>query len=142
MGKSRIARIGDKFYDLGTANKSFLQVAKDLKTLGIKNYYFMLEIYDWSLINVNPFAVDKDGNTTLSKDQISRIMIECARNPWYYLREISRIPDQGGTSIPYKANRGNIAQAWCIWKGIDSWLCLPRRIKAIAKSRNRLEKPL
>lgn len=124
---SRIAKIGDKFYDLGTGNKTFSQVAKDLKTLGIKNFYFMLELYDWSLINVDPFAVDKDGNTTLTKDQISRIMIECARNPWYFLREIVRIPDQGGTSIPYKANRGNIAQAWCIWKGLDSWLCLTRQ---------------
>ena len=44
MAKGRIAHIGDKYYDLGTGNKSFLQVAKDLKTLGIKNYYFMLEI--------------------------------------------------------------------------------------------------
>ena len=91
MAKGRIAHIGDKYYDLGTGNKSFLQVAKDLKTLGIKNYYFMLEIYDWSLINVDPFAVDKNGNTTLTKDQVTRITIECARNPWYFLREISRI---------------------------------------------------
>ena len=124
---ARIAKIGNKYYDIGTSNKSFLQVAKDLKTLGIKNYYFMLEIYDYSLIDVDPFACDKNGNTTLTKDQISRIMLECARNPWYFLREISRIPDQGGTSVPYKANRGNIAQAWCIWKGLDSWLCLPRQ---------------
>ena len=124
---ARIAKIGNKYYDIGTSNKSFLQVAKDLKTLGIKNYYFMLEIYDYSLIDVDPFACDKNGNTTLTKDQISSIMLECARNPWYFLREISRIPDQGGTSVPYKANRGNIAQAWCIWKGLDSWLCLPRQ---------------
>ena len=130
---SRIAKIGNRFYDLGTANKSFLQVALDLKTLGIKNYYFMLELYDLSLVNVNQFAVDKNGNTTLSKDQISRIMIECAKNPWYYLREICRIPDQGGTAVPYKANRGNIAQAWCIWKGLDSWLCLPRQKYIVAK---------
>ena len=127
MATSRINRIGTKFYDIGTPNKSFLSVAKDLKTLGRKNYYFMLEIYDISLININPFAHDKDGHTTLTRDQISRIMTECARNPWYFLREISRIPDQGGTSVPYKANRGNIAQAWCIWKGLDSWLCLPRQ---------------
>ena len=124
---SRIAKIGNKFYDLGTSNKTFLQVAKDLKTLGHKNYYFMLEIYDYSLINVDPFQCDKDGHTTLSKDQISRIMNECARNPWYFLREIVRIPDQGGTTIPYKANRGNIAQAWCMYHGLDSWLCLPRQ---------------
>ena len=124
---SRIAKINGRYYDIGTSNKSFLQVAKDLKTLGIKNYYFMLVIYDYSLIDVNPFACDKNGNTTLTRDQISRIMLECTRNPWYYLRELARIPDQGGTSVPYKANRGNIAQAWCIWKGIDSWLCLPRQ---------------
>ena len=75
---ARIAKIGNKYYDIGTSNKSFLQVAKDLKTLGIKNYYFMLEIYDYSLIDVDPFACDKNGNTTLTKDQISRIMLECA----------------------------------------------------------------
>ena len=126
---ARLARKGGKIYDTGTSNKSFLQVASDLKTLGIKNYYFMLEIKDPTLINVDPFAIDeKTGKTSLTKDQVSRIMIECRNNPWYYLREIARIPDPGGTSVPYLANRGNIAQAWCIWKGLDSWLCLPRRI--------------
>jgi hypothetical protein len=125
--KARVAKIGNRLYDLGTANKSFLQVAMDLKTLGIKNYYFMLEIYDYSLVNVNPYAVDKEGHTTLTQDQVSRIMTECMRNPWYYLREIARIPDPGGTAVPYEANRGNIAQTWCIWKGLDSWLCLRRQ---------------
>ena len=125
---ARLARKGGKIYDLGTSNKSFLQVASDLKTLGIKNYYFMLEIKDPTLINVDPFDIEeKTGKTSLTKDQVSRIMIECRNNPWYYLREIARIPDPGGTSVPYLANRGNIAQAWCIWKGLDSWLCLPRR---------------
>jgi hypothetical protein len=126
--KSRIARINNRFYDLGTGNKSFLKVARELKMVGIKNYYFMLEIIDVSLINIDPYQVDKDGHTTLTKDQISRIEVECCRNPWYFLREISRIPDQGAGSIPYKANRGNIAQAWCIFHSIDSWLNLPRRI--------------
>ena len=125
---NRINRINGKYYDLGTGNTSFLQVAKDLKRLGIKNFYFMLEICDYSLININPHAVDKDGHTTLSRDQISRVLTECARNPWYYLREICRIPTQGGSTVPYKANRGNIAQAYCILHGIDSWLCLPRRV--------------
>ena len=118
---NRIKRIGNKFYDVGTANKSFLQVAKDLKSLGIHNYYFMLEIYDYSLVNIDPCA------TNLTRDQISRIMTECTRNPWYYLREVCRIPDQGGVGIPFKANRGNIAQTWLTLHGIDSWLCLPRQ---------------
>lgn len=127
MASARIAQIKGRFYDLGTPNKSFLQVAKDLKTVGVKNYYFMLEIYDYSLINVDPYAVDSNGHTTLTRDDVSRIMTECYKNPWYYLREIARIPDPGGTAVPYLANRGNIAQAWCIWKGLDSWLCLPRQ---------------
>lgn len=123
----RIARIKGKLYDFGTANKSFLQLAKDLQTLGIENWYFMLEINDISLTKVDPFAADKEGHTTLSKDQVTRIMMELYINPWYYLREIARIPDPGGVSVPYKANRGNIAQAWCFIHGIDSWLCLPRQ---------------
>ena len=125
--RARIAKIGNKYYDLGTTNKSFLKVAKDLKTLGIRNCYFMLEIYDYSLIDINPHQCDEQGNCNLSKDQVSRIIMECMRNPWYFLREVVRIPEPGGAPVPYKANRGNIAQAWCMWKGIDSWLCLPRR---------------
>ena len=124
---NRIARLNNHYYDIGTTNKSFLQVAKDLKQAGIKNCYFMLEIYDISLVNVDPYSVDKDGKSNLTKDQISRIINECIRNPWYYLREISRIPDQGGGGIPYKANRGTIAQTWYFLHHIDSWLSLPRQ---------------
>ena len=53
---------GDKFFDTGTSNVSFLQLAMDLKTLGVKNYFFMLEIVDISLVHVNPYAVDDKGN--------------------------------------------------------------------------------
>ena len=136
MNKSRIAKVKGKLYDIHTNNKSFLKVAKDLQTVGINNALFMLEIKDPSVLSIDPYQCDKDGHTTLSRDQISRVMTECARNPWYFLREIVRIPDQGGTAVPYRANRGNIAQAFCIWKGYDSWLCLPRQqgktISAIA----------
>lgn len=118
---SRLKRLKGKIYDLGTPNKSFLQVASDLKKLGIKNFYFMLELCDPSLVGVDPYAPN------LTKDTISRIMTECSRNPWYYLREISRIPDQGGSGVPYKANRGNIAEMWCFLHGIDSWFCIPRQ---------------
>lgn len=135
---SRIAKINGKYYDKKTNNKSFLKVATDLKKVGIKNYYFMLEIKDVSLVGIDPYAVDeKTGKTKLTKDQIKRIMIECSRNPWYYLREICRIPESGQKNgVPYRANRGNIAQTWCILHGYDSWLCLPRQqgktISAIA----------
>lgn len=124
---TRLKRIGGKIYDFGTANRSFLQLARDLRTLGITNCYFMLELKDPGLVNINPYAKDEHGNCTLTNEQIDRILLECKLNPWYYLREVCRIPDQGGTAVPYRANRGNIAQAWCIWKGYDSWLCIPRQ---------------
>ena len=119
---NRIKRIKNRYYDTGTKNKSFLQVAKDLNKLGIKNYYFMLEIKDYTLVDVDPYSPN------LTQDQVYRIMTECTRNRWYYLREICRIPSPGGVGVSFKANRGNIAQTWCVLHGIDSWLCLPRRI--------------
>lgn len=127
MGR-RIISYNGRYYDFGTQNTSFLNVAKDLRTREIKNWYFMLEIKDPSLIHIDPYAVDSNGETTLTKDQIMRITTECLHNMWYYLREIARIPTPGITGgIPYIANRGNIAQAWCLLRGIDSWLCLPRQ---------------
>ena len=115
-------------YDFETPNLSWRQLAKDLKTLGVKEWYFMLEIFDPEVLNINPYSVDSEGKCNLTKDQISRVLTECRRNPWYYLREVARIPSPGNPNgIPYKANRGNIAQAWCILHGIDSWLCLPRQ---------------
>ena len=127
--RARIKRINGRLYDTMTPNKSFLKLAKDLKTLGIKNWYFMLEIFDISLCTVDPHAIDKrTGKTSLTKDEMQRIHIECRRNPWYYLREVVRIEDPGNPNgVPYKANRGNIAQAWLFLHGIDSWLCLPRQ---------------
>lgn len=126
MGRIKI--FGGRYYDIGTSNISFLEVAKDLKTVGVKNWYFMLEIKDYSLVGVDPHAADKDGKCTLTRDQIERIHLECRRNPWYYLRECARIPDPGNPlGVPYKANRGNLAQAWAFFHGIDSWLCLTRQ---------------
>lgn len=129
IGKKRIISVNGKLYDTGTSNKSFLQVAMDLNTLGVNEWYFMLEIKDPSLINVDPFAVNEEtGEPALTKDQISRITIECVHNIWYYLREIVRIPSAGAPEgVPYIANRGNIAQTWCLLHGLDSWLCLPRQ---------------
>lgn len=125
---ARLKRINNKIYDIGTANISWLQLASDLKELGVKNWYFMLELKDPSLIAIDPYKCDDNGNCTLTRDEIARVVTECRRNPWYYLREVARIPDPGNPKgIPYRANRGNIAQAFLFLHGIDSWLCLPRR---------------
>lgn len=117
----RIKRINGKFYDFGTSNKSFLQLAADLKKVGIKNYFFMLEICDPNVAYLDPYKPN------ITAHEVAMITTEITRNMWYYIREVARIPDQGGVPVPYLANRGNIAQAWCFKNGIDSWLNLPRQ---------------
>lgn len=116
-----VVRKGNKYYHIGTKNKSFLEVSRDLKELGIKNHYFMLELKNPNVANLDPYS------DNLTIEQISDIINECMVNPWYYLREVARIPTDGGVPIRYKANRGNIAQAWCLLHGVDSWLVLPRQ---------------
>lgn len=106
-------------YDMSTSNKSFLQVAKELRNSGVENWYFMLVVHDESLIDIDPFDTSE-----LTDVQKIKIVRECIWNPWYYLREVCRIPDPSDPNgVPYKATRDNIAQAWCIYHGLDSWLC-------------------
>lgn len=116
MGRSYI-------YDVNTPNISFIQTAVDLKKLGIKNNMFFLKLYDPSLQGVDPFS------PFISDDLILRIVNECIVNPWYFLRECVRIPDQGNTAgISYQLNRANLASAWCLLHGIDNYLVIPRQI--------------
>ena len=113
-------------YDIYTSNISFLQVAKDLKELGVENNKFFLKLYDQSLIGVNPYSA------ALSKDTIARIQNECIRNPWYFFREIARIPDEGGSLGPgsgrvFQLNRANLAAIYCFLNHIKFYLVIPRQ---------------
>lgn len=109
--------------DINTRNLSFIQTAVDLKHLGIKNNMFFLRLYDPSLRGVDPYDPD------LTEDQVFRIINECIVNPWYYLREVARIPDQGNTAgIPYQLNRANLAATWCFLHNLDHYLVIPRQI--------------
>lgn len=113
------------FYDTETTNISFLQIAADLKRLGIKNNMFFLRLYDRGLQGIDPHGPI----TAMSNELCQRIMAECIRNPWYYLREVCRIPDQGNSNgIPYKLNRANLAATWCFVNNIDHYLTIPRQV--------------
>ena len=109
-------------YDTETKNLSFLQTSNDLRRLGIKNNKFFLKLYDKSLQGVDPYA------SYISEEMVYRIITECIRNIWYFLREICRIPDNGGGGRPYELNRANLAITWCYANNIDHWVDIPRQI--------------
>ena len=122
--KSRIVKLNGKYYDFGTKNKSFLITANELRTLGINNWYFMLEIKypQFNISDIDPF------DPNLTPDQIGKIHIESAANLWYWLREIAPIPAQGSPK-PYSLvlTRASCAATWCYIHGIDFLLCQPRQ---------------
>ena len=112
--------------DVNTKNLSFIQTAKDLQNLGVKNNKFFLKIFDPKLIGVDPYS------PALTREQIQRIIVEVMRNPWYYLREIARIPEQGsaqgpGSGTPFQLHRGNLAAIYCFLNNINLYLVIPRQ---------------
>jgi hypothetical protein len=108
-------------YHINTRNISFLQTARDLKALGIKNNMFFLKLYDESLEFVDPH------NPNLPHEMALRVLNECIVNPWYFLRECVRIPEQGGNGIPYQLHRANLAATYCFLMGLDHYLVIPRQ---------------
>ena len=113
-------------YDFKTKNKSFLNLYNDLYKLGIKNNKFFLKIYDPDLIGVDVY------NQILPLDMQMKVLLEIMINPWYFLREICRIPEDGkpiepGGGSPFICDRSNIASWYCFLNGIDHYDSKPRQ---------------
>lgn len=106
-----------------TKNESFVHIASVYKKLGIRNHAFMLALTQPELEHIDPYDVDNLDTTAIAK-----IAYECTINPWYYFREIARVPASVGVNpIPFKANRGNIALYWSFFNHITSILIQPRQ---------------
>lgn len=109
--------------DYKTSNQSFLRISSLLREMKVENCLFPLVLLQPELQGVDPHDVDN-----LTEDQKVLIGLECKYNPWYFLREVVRIPPVAGpTPVPYKANRGNIALTWSFLAGIDIALIQPRQ---------------
>ena len=121
---SKIVKINGKYYDFGTTNESFFHTAAELKTLGIKNWYFMLEVKypQIGVQDIDPY------NPHISKEDQGKIHIESKANLWFWLREVARIPAQGAPQ-PFRVGltRASCAATWCYLHNIDFMLCQPRQ---------------
>jgi hypothetical protein len=77
-------------YDYNTSNLSFIKMAKQLKDKGVKNWNFMLQLYDSKLQGIDP------NSPNLSLEMQGRILKEVKLNFWYYIREVIKINSTGG----------------------------------------------
>lgn len=109
--------------DIDTPNKSFVDICYILEDMGVKNNLWPLALHNEDLVGVDPF----DENN-LSLEMKALITKECFENPWYFFREIARIPVQGSMKPSVvKANRGNCALWWCYFNHVTTFLIQPRQ---------------
>lgn len=108
------------FPDISTTNESWVKLAALLKSMGVTNYYFMLALYQPILKGVDPYSEN------LSEEIKMAIALEIQYNPWYFFREVVRIPN-GKSPLMFNAHRGNISVIWSFLVNIDYAFIIPRQ---------------
>ena len=110
------------YYHMSTTNKSFLEVSQYLKDSGIMNHKFMLVLIDPDLARIDPH------DPNLSTMMKTKVLKECLYNPWYFFREVVRIPDSGqATGVKFALSRGNLALLFCLMMNLNTFLEMPRQ---------------
>lgn len=109
----------DAIIDKKTVNTSFIRYSSVLRSMGIDNCEWPLQLHDPELQGIDPFSE----KVYTSKELIARIALECLANPFYHFREIARDPN-GSDEYPlrFKANRGNMALFWLFFNHITTVL--------------------
>lgn len=103
-----------------TKNKSFIDVCRKLKQNNVKKYYFPLILYDEDLLHIDPSSED------LTNLETSKILNEVIRNPYYYFREICRVPVPGGLTN-FRLSIGNLAIIYTLINNLNLYIVLPRQ---------------
>ena len=112
------------YYDYGTRNQSFIDMHRFLKDTGIQNNSFFLVLLDPDLAGIDP------RDPRLNRLMKQKIFRESMNNYWYFIREVVRVPDSGGSvggGIPYKLHRGNLALNFCLIYNYNVFIELPRQ---------------
>ena len=105
-----------------TKNTSFIEIAKTLKLMGVKNHTFMLSLLNPILEHIDPF------DPNLTSEMKGYIAEEVTANPWYFIREVVRVLTKSGVGTgPFLANRGNIALFWLFFTSTPQLDIQPRQ---------------
>lgn len=122
------AKYPSAIVDYQTKNHTFLQFASDLKAMGVENWQFVLQLLNPRLQGIDPHSEDLDHTTQVE------IIFEATYNPFYFIREVLRIPANSGSGgNQLIANRANIALWWCFLSHIIFFL---EQIRQTGKSVN------
>lgn len=89
--------------------------------MGIRNNTFFLQLYDESLFGINP--LDED---SLTQEQKLRVHIEISKNPWYFFREIVKLP-MTDVKLDFELHRGTLAIMWSLINDLKAYVVLPRQ---------------
>lgn len=112
----------DAIPDIKTPNRSYLRLAKMLQQMKVQNCVFHLALLQPELQGVDPF----DPHLTI--EQVVMIKEESVNNPWYFFREVIRLPPASGEDpVFFEVNRGALAAWWCYLNHQDYNLTMPRQ---------------
>lgn len=114
--------LGEEHFEFDTKNKSFIKMYYILKKMGINNNKFHLLLFDTSLRGIDPFNLPND-----DIELKLRIIHECKINPWYFFRNICRVPASGTDGIPFRLSRASLSLVWLFLNHIDQLLIMPRQ---------------
>lgn len=105
-----------------TTNPSFLSYAELLKERGVKNNTFLLELNNEELASVDPHSKD------ITPAQRVAIKQECLVNPWYFFREVLRVPHRGkNTTTVFRASDTSIIPLFALLNGYNFSLTCERQ---------------
>lgn len=119
-------------YDFLTKNESFIEVAAELKSKGIKNYKFFLYLEDEGLQGVDPY------DENLSIEMQLRIKNEVMNNYWYFLREVLVLPEAGGF-VHFQLSKLNLALSYCSELDLNTFIEAPRQSGKTIGIQSRME---
>lgn len=100
-----------------TKNESFKEYAALLKSMGIKNYRWPLQLHNPLLAHIDPL------DPSLGREHMLMVKIECIINPFYYFREVAKAPGHSPERPKlFLANRGNMSMFWLYFNSITTYL--------------------
>jgi hypothetical protein len=98
---------------LNTTNRSFVELSLLYRDMGVKNHAFLLALHNPELQDIDPH------DPNLSVESILKVAHEAKHNPWYFFREILKVPAVGSVEpVCFRAHRGNIALYWLFFNHV------------------------